>query len=106
MATSALKAALASSLFRTGKSRRTEFLDHTPNEWHLPFRRRQNQTMLHTAVIALVIVIMAGFAAQPALIAQVAPGTTGQTEVSVGWLGLTPAGNVLTNSNRVDFVSD
>src|SRR5262249_58733390 len=23
-----------------------------------------------------------------------------------GWLGLTPSGNVLTNSNRVDFVSD
>jgi hypothetical protein len=62
--------------------------------------------MLHTAVIGLVIVIMAGFAAQPALIAQVAPGKTAQTELSVGWLGLTPGGNVLTNSNQVDFVSD
>jgi len=62
--------------------------------------------MLHTAVISLVVFIMAGFAAQPALMAQVPPGRTGQTELSVGWLGLTPGGNVLTNSNRVDFVSD
>src|SRR6476661_10482944 len=106
MVTSASKAALASSLSRTGKSRRTEFLDDTPIEWHLPFARRQNQTLLHTAVIGLVVVIVAGFAARPALIAQVAPGQTAQTEFSAGWLGLTPGGNVLTNSNQVDFVSD
>jgi hypothetical protein len=62
--------------------------------------------MCHTLVVGLGFLILAGFSSGPMLIAQVAPGKTGQTEVSVSWLGLTPSGNVLTNSNRVDFASD
>jgi hypothetical protein len=62
--------------------------------------------MCHTLVVGLVFLILTGFSSGPMLIAQVAPGKTGQTEVSVSWLGLTPGGNVLTNSNRVDFASD
>src|SRR5262249_8324834 len=62
--------------------------------------------MCYRAVVRLVVLILVGFSAGPALLAQVAPGKTGETEVSVSWLGLTPGGNVLTNSNRVDFASD
>jgi hypothetical protein len=40
------------------------------------------------------------------LMAQDVPGTVFRYEVSASWLGLTPHGNVLTNSNRVDFSSD
>jgi hypothetical protein len=39
-------------------------------------------------------------------VAQEAPGRRSQYEASVSWLGLTPRGNVQTNSNRVEFDSD
>ena len=38
--------------------------------------------------------------------AQDAPGKAFHYEVSAAWIGLTPRGNVQTNSNRVDFRSD
>jgi len=50
-------------------------------------------------------VIFGGFLT-PVLAAQDAPGKVVRYEISASWLGLTPKGNVLTNSNRVDFVSD
>lgn len=62
--------------------------------------------MFYNAVVGLVFLILAGFSAGPALLAQVPTGKTGETEVSVSWLGLTPGGNVLTNSNQVDFATD
>jgi len=43
---------------------------------------------------------------QTKLFAQDPTGEVSRYEMSVGWLGVTPRGNVLTNSNRVDFVSD
>jgi|SRR5262245_3979088 len=62
--------------------------------------------MFRMEVVCFFFVVFAGFSTVPVLIAQISPGKTAQSEVSVGWLGLTPSGNVLTNSNRVDFVSD
>jgi hypothetical protein len=56
--------------------------------------------------VHLVIVIFLVFPTAPALLAQEAPGRVVRYEVSASWLGLTPSGNVLTNSNQVDFVSD
>src|SRR5262249_25036704 len=56
--------------------------------------------------VHLVSVIFVAFPAAPALVAQEAPGRVIRYEVSASWLGLTPSGNVLTNSNQVDFVSD
>jgi hypothetical protein len=45
------------------------------------------------------------FAVPPA-VGQIAPGSRVRYEVAATWLGFTPGGNVQTNSNRVNFVSD
>jgi hypothetical protein len=52
------------------------------------------------------LLVLGGFLAAPLLMGQEAPGRVIRYEVAASWLGLTPKGNVLTNSNRVDFVSD
>jgi hypothetical protein len=52
------------------------------------------------------ILLLTGPLPGSALIAQDAPSKVFRYEVTVAWLGLTPRGNVLTNSNRVNFVED
>jgi hypothetical protein len=52
------------------------------------------------------LVLLAGPVLGSVLIAQDAPGNVVRYEIWGAWLGLTPKGNVLTNSNRVNFVSD
>src|SRR5262245_52656679 len=51
-------------------------------------------------------VLLAGPLVGSALMAQDAPSKVFRYEISAAWLGLIPKGNVLTNSNRVDFSSD
>jgi len=51
-------------------------------------------------------VIVAGLLTGSISGAQEAPGKVFRSELSASWLGLTPGGNVVTNSNRVNFVSD
>src|SRR5438067_7460170 len=62
--------------------------------------------MMRFAAVQSWLVVIAGFLAGPALRAQDAPASTVQYEISAAWMGLMPRGNVQTNSNRVDFVSD
>jgi hypothetical protein len=52
------------------------------------------------------LLLIAGLLTAQTSIAQDAPGEVSQYEASVSWLGLTPKGDVQTNSNRVDFGSD
>ena len=53
------------------------------------------------------LVIIAGLLSTRTLPAQRLPAAqTVQYDVSAGWFILTPKGNVQTNSNRVDFISD
>jgi hypothetical protein len=62
--------------------------------------------MVRAAVRNLWFILLTGPLPGSALIAQDAPSKVFRYEVTVTWLGLTPRGNVLTNSNRVDFVED
>jgi hypothetical protein len=62
--------------------------------------------MIRTTVESFFLFIIAGFLTSPTAMAQFAPAETFYYEVAGSWLGLTPAGNVQTNSNRVDFRSD
>jgi len=62
--------------------------------------------MIHVSVVHLMFAIFTAFLIAPTLIAQETPGKVIRYEVTASWLGLTPSGNVLTNSNSVDFVSD
>ena len=58
------------------------------------------------ATAVTVAFIIAGLLMRGTSSAQDAPGKRSQYEVSASWLGLTPSGNVQTNSNRVEFTSD
>jgi len=75
-------------------------------EWHRAFAKTQNWGMIRAAAMQGFFVIVAGLLIGPICRAQEAPGRVFRSEAAVSWLGVTPGGNVVTNSNRVDFVSD
>ena len=62
--------------------------------------------MIRTTLKSCFLLIIAGFLTPPTAMAQLPPAETFYYEVAGSWLGLTPGGNVQTNSNRVDFHSD
>jgi hypothetical protein len=62
--------------------------------------------MLRATAVNVFLLFIAGLVTEQPSMAQDAPGEVSQYEASVSWLGLTPKGNVQTNSNRVDFGSD
>jgi len=62
--------------------------------------------MIRVSVVHLMFAALTALLTAPSLIAQEKPGRVIRYEVSASWLGMRPSGNVLTNSNQVDFVSD
>src|SRR5213593_2209240 len=62
--------------------------------------------MTRSRLVAALFVLIVAFLGGQQATAQAAPGKAFHFEVSAAWLGLTPRGNVQTNSNRVDFRSD
>jgi len=61
--------------------------------------------MIRAITMICLFLIATGLLAEPAS-AQEAAGRAYHYEISASWLGLTPGGNVQTNSNLVDFASD
>jgi hypothetical protein len=62
--------------------------------------------MSRATTVSSLFLIMAGLLSGPVSTAQEAAGRALHYEISAAWLGLTPGGNVKTNSNVVDFSSD
>jgi hypothetical protein len=62
--------------------------------------------MIRATTFTSLLLIITGLLAGPTSVAQEAAGRAYHYEISGSWLGLTPGGNVQTNSNRVDFGSE
>src|SRR5688572_7987229 len=62
--------------------------------------------MMLSRTMTSILLIIVGSVGGRTLAAQDQGGRTTEYEASASWLGLTPGGNVQTNSNRVDFRSD